>query len=339
MIETDAHREDGFHHVGDGYRLVARRPGAHRMRVPKGDGFLDVHLGKSTASYAISGSEMGGEIAPPSTFVFLPAGHEQEILATRSGWFATAILVQSRPRPALPGEKVIGLSKPKAIYHAEDPALVGIAQTLVNSWTNGMTLLSERQLDAFASLFRLRVKYLLLSQVSGFQPQANATATRIQDVLDYVECNLADPLPLDKLAEIANLSTYHFARVFRTAMGRSPHQYVVERRLADAKRWLSQSDEPLAAIAHVSGFSSQSDMTDTFKKILGVTPGVVRKNSNQSKTARVGDDFYQDLAHGGDQRVVWFVLVVFKTLRSEYKVMFYIEITVTTCPVGLAQKF
>ncbi len=178
---------------------------AHRMSVPKGDDFLDVHLGKSTASYAISGSEMRGEIAPPSTFVFLPAGDEQEILATRSGWsvqmtFATAILAQSRPRPALPGEIEIGLPKPKAIYHAEDPVLVGIAQTLVNSWTNGMTLLSKRQLDAFASLFRLRVKYLLLSQVSGFQSQANATATRRQDVLDYVECNLADPLPLDKLA-------------------------------------------------------------------------------------------------------------------------------------------
>nr|WP_281015730.1 AraC family transcriptional regulator [Roseobacter litoralis] len=107
------------------------------------------------------------------------------------------------------------------------------------------------------------------------------------------------------------MSTYNFARVFRTAMGRSPHQYVVERRLADAKRRLSQSDKPLAVIAHVSGFSSKNHMTDTFKKILDVTPGVVRKNSNQSKTARVGDDFYQDLAHGGDQRVVWFVLVVF----------------------------
>lgn len=93
------------------------------MSVPKGDDFLDVHLGKSTASYAISGSEMRGEIAPPSTFVFLPAGDEQEILATRSGWsvqmtFGTAILAQWRPRPALPSEKVIGLSKPKAIYHA-----------------------------------------------------------------------------------------------------------------------------------------------------------------------------------------------------------------------------
>ena len=61
-------------------------------------------------------------------------------------------------------------------------------------------------------------------------------------------------------------------------MGSSPHQYVLDRRIARAREQLELGGDSLANIAYAFGFSSQAHMTSIFKKRIGVTPGRYRND-------------------------------------------------------------
>jgi AraC family transcriptional regulator len=75
------------------------------------------------------------------------------------------------------------------------------------------------------------------------------------------------------LAELANLSEFHFARMFRLSMGCSVHVWVVQQRMALAGRLLKSSPTlSMACVAVSSGFGSASHMNRAFKQHLGVTP-------------------------------------------------------------------
>src|SRR5262245_2276209 len=102
---------------------------------------------------------------------------------------------------------------------------------------------------------------------------------RLRAVVEYVEEHLHDAGPsLDRLAAVARLSPYHFARQFKAATGLPPHQYLIARRVERAKELLRQDrdDLPLAEIAASCGFSDQSQFTHHFKRLVGVTPGRFR---------------------------------------------------------------
>ena len=100
---------------------------------------------------------------------------------------------------------------------------------------------------------------------------------RLFRVLDYIEANLEGDLTLDRLASIACLSRYHFARAFKQAVGHSPHRYVSARRLERAKAFLIQDDRPLVDIALGLRFSSQANFTRAFRQATGLAPGQFRQ--------------------------------------------------------------
>jgi AraC family transcriptional regulator len=93
-----------------------------------------------------------------------------------------------------------------------------------------------------------------------------------QRVIAYIEEQLADDLPLADLAAVANLSPYHFARLFKAGMGCSPHQYVLQRRVERARLLLTTTNWSLSAIAHATGFASESHLALHFRRLTGLTP-------------------------------------------------------------------
>ncbi|MEM8655017.1 MAG: AraC family transcriptional regulator [Pseudomonadota bacterium] len=283
MHKRDHNWEDDFHFEGEGYVMVLRKPGAHRIIVPAGFNYLDVYLGRSMATYKIAGRETVTSNTPPSTFVFLPANGESEIQAVRSGWSVQMIFRNSELTNVLatvsdPAERAQNTVLRRPIYHDEDPSLVGIAQVVSSVWTKRIAAPNADQIDAAAKLMVMRLVHNLSVNDPGTATRATRNASRFQTVLDHIDENLSERMSLDELAALANLSSYHFARVFRETMGHSPHQYIKLQRVAVAKQMLKRSDEPIAAIAYDCGFSSQSHMTDVFKKTIGTTPGIVRKN-------------------------------------------------------------
>ncbi|MXQ14878.1 helix-turn-helix domain-containing protein [Microvirga makkahensis] len=78
------------------------------------------------------------------------------------------------------------------------------------------------------------------------------------------------------------MSSSHFIKSFSTSFGQSPHQYLVNLRLASAEKPLVETDLPLSHIAYVSGFSSQSHITATMRRYKLATPGEIRRRKEIS---------------------------------------------------------
>jgi AraC-like DNA-binding protein len=102
------------------------------------------------------------------------------------------------------------------------------------------------------------------------------THTQLQQVLNYIHTHLDRDLSLTELAEVINISPTYFASLFKQAIEISPHQYVIQQRVEQAKLMLSKTDLEIADIALQVGFSSQSHLTQQFKRMTGMTPKQVR---------------------------------------------------------------
>jgi AraC family transcriptional regulator len=101
---------------------------------------------------------------------------------------------------------------------------------------------------------------------------------RVRRLLDYIEQHLGEDLSLEALAAEVSLSPLYLVRAFRSAVGQSPHQYVVARRVEHARRLLTVTTLPIAEISLATGFSSQSHLTNWFRRLVGVSPAVYRKH-------------------------------------------------------------
>ena len=91
--------------------------------------------------------------------------------------------------------------------------------------------------------------------------------------LELIETQLACDLSLEELASQAQLSPYHFLRSFVAETGIPPHQWIIRRRIAAAKRLLCERQLSMAEIAEAVGYASQASMTATFTRVVGVSPG------------------------------------------------------------------
>ncbi|MBV9562034.1 MAG: helix-turn-helix domain-containing protein [Bradyrhizobium sp.] len=107
-------------------------------------------------------------------------------------------------------------------------------------------------------------------------PAAWMTPRRLRLVDELIEARLDMALTVEQIAATLGLSAGFFARAFKAAIGKSPHDHIIDRRLARARALLQGTESDLGAIALASGFASHAHMTATFRKRLGVTPSEMR---------------------------------------------------------------
>ena len=83
---------------------------------------------------------------------------------------------------------------------------------------------------------------------------------RLRLAADHIESHFDQPLPLEALAEVACMSSYHFLRYFALLHGATPHAYVVRCRTAAARRLLADGVSDATVLARRSGFGSRSSL-------------------------------------------------------------------------------
>jgi AraC family transcriptional regulator len=104
----------------------------------------------------------------------------------------------------------------------------------------------------------------------------------IERVRAHVEQNLGNPLQVERLAALAEMSRAHFVRQFTAALGQPPSEWVLERRIERIERLLVATDMSVAAIAEATGFAGPNYLAKAFRRRRGMAPLEYRTAGRQS---------------------------------------------------------
>lgn len=100
---------------------------------------------------------------------------------------------------------------------------------------------------------------------------------QLNRVTAYIERHIETPLTTERLAASIHVSTGHFCRAFKVAMGETPHSYVIRQRLRRAQTLMLRTDDTLSQIAFAAGLTDQAHLTRLFRRIVGTTPMAWRR--------------------------------------------------------------
>ena len=102
----------------------------------------------------------------------------------------------------------------------------------------------------------------------------------IDKVLTYIDAHLEETPELDTLADLANLSKFHFHRIMKAFLNETLGGYINRIRFETAVKLLRYSSQPINEIAYSVGYDTPSAFTKGFKKIYGLSPSYIRKHKS-----------------------------------------------------------
>ncbi|MCF4165491.1 GlxA family transcriptional regulator [Zavarzinia compransoris] len=107
---------------------------------------------------------------------------------------------------------------------------------------------------------------------------------RIRRTLSFARENLSAELPVDRLAEVAGLSTRQFARAFGAATGLTPARAIERLRIEAARPLVEDGRRTFDEIARETGFGDPERMCQGFVRTLGRTPQDLRRDARRAQT-------------------------------------------------------
>ncbi|WP_150709529.1 AraC family transcriptional regulator [Pseudomonas fluorescens] len=98
-----------------------------------------------------------------------------------------------------------------------------------------------------------------------------------QKAREYLHAHAHEDIGLDQVAAATGVDRFRLTRAFKAAYGIAPHAYLVQLRLATARRMLARGEQP-AAVAMALGFADQSHLGRWFVRAYGLTPALYRRH-------------------------------------------------------------
>jgi AraC family transcriptional regulator len=113
----------------------------------------------------------------------------------------------------------------------------------------------------------------------------------------YIDSHIMDRLLVADLCALVDLSEGYFSRAFRRTFGKTPHAFVIMRRVELAAQYMLQTETPLSDIALQFGFADQPHLCKHFRRVTGHTPSAWRRAHSGA-----GDDDRHDtrVGYGGN---------------------------------------
>ncbi|WP_426492689.1 helix-turn-helix domain-containing protein [Hymenobacter sp. 102] len=158
-------------------------------------------------------------------------------------------------------------------FRCEDGLLAQVGVSLLTAASQPHALgqlYAESLITAFS--YHLIQHYASFERRLAGKAVAGLPAAVLARLDDYLEAHAEQPVRLEVLAELANLSVFHFARRFKHTTGRSPYQYVLEWKIRRARELLRAGALPVAAIGDALGFASPAHFAAAFKRAVGQSP-------------------------------------------------------------------
>ncbi len=118
------------------------------------------------------------------------------------------------------------------------------------------------------------------------EPQNGEVYARLCRAREFIDLCYDLPLNLDQISSQACFSRYHFLRLFRQAFDKTPHQYLVARRIEKAKELLRADKLRVTDVCFEVGFQSLGSFSSLFHKSVGHPPVTYREKSRETQAAK-----------------------------------------------------
>jgi AraC family transcriptional regulator len=169
-------------------------------------------------------------------------------------------------------------SAPPAVagrYDACDPFIREVGNALRTEFRMARVP-SSAYLESLAGVIAVHVASNYRGQAQPPRSRTGLAPHKLHKVLAYIEERIAETIGVRQLAAAVHMSPFHFARMFKQAVGHPPHSYITLLRMEHAKNLLSNSDLTLVEIAAGVGYQTQAHFTGVFHKHVGTTPRAFR---------------------------------------------------------------
>lgn len=114
---------------------------------------------------------------------------------------------------------------------------------------------------------------------AGQISKGGLSSRQMQRIREFIDANLANDITLDSLADLAQLSRFHFSRSFKASFGVSPIRYITSRRLQVARDLLASQQKCVSEVASLVGFGTVQQFIRVFREDTGLTPGEFRRQA------------------------------------------------------------
>lgn len=200
-------------------------------------------------------------------------------------FFAPNLAESIRQRLTLSDDQLLdapGLNSPLLFFektYLHDDSLTPRLRQMLRGYKADSAALEEQFHGLMEQLLRIHCNvYKEVESLPAARPATREELyRRIHYARDYAAALFDTTVTLDQLAEVACLSPNHLLRTFRQVFQQTPHQFITDRRLAEAKRLLRDTDDPVTQICCAVGFASPGSFGWMFRRRFGVSPGEYRR--------------------------------------------------------------
>ena len=142
--------------------------------------------------------------------------------------------------------------------------------------------------EAAENILRFKRDASAVGKKGAELPLPRPAPERLRRAVGYMEQHLTTPPPLEKIAEVACLSKFHFCRRFKKHFGVTPVRFMLDLRIRRAAVLLRDTGLSVTSVAARTGFSDLSGFHKHFKRVYRCTPAVYRKSTQSRKPFLVG---------------------------------------------------
>ncbi len=233
-----------------------------------GKGMASVKVGRQTISAP----------ARPGTITLAPRGHDG--LWRADGSVEVSNIFLGHARLLACADQVGNGREPELIdrVNFSDPKLFTIMK-LINDEVSSVDAISHLYIEQLLDLVCLQLirAHSASSMPISPGPRSGLPSWQVRRVTAYIRANITQDIRLQELADLVNLSRFHFCTAFRMATGHTPYEWLTRQRIAYAKTLLEDRTLRIIDVALVVGYETQSSFSASFRKVVGLTPSEFRR--------------------------------------------------------------
>lgn len=213
---------------------------------------------------------------PSNYFVMsvdLPATGKVVAAAPNKPYMAIALMISA----AVVADIMVNNPELPIPNNAQGFSVCAMNDRLMDAWCRLLSLMDTPQdIPTLAPLYERELLYLVLQGPQGWLLQEIASAgsalTRVHKSIQWIREHYQETIPVEKLADVAGMSSSAFHRHFKSITSLSPLQYQKQMRLLEARRLLHENQRGAAEIAYQVGYESPSQFSREYTRFFGLPP-------------------------------------------------------------------